>query len=70
MLMNSFEKQILFLQEELRNKNKFISSLMDQLLKNSDTISSCQQEQQHTYTRHNNILREEETENTSVTQNQ
>lgn len=42
-LMNSLEKQILFLQEELRSKNKFISLLMDQLSKNSYEISSCQQ---------------------------
>lgn len=62
--MNSLVKHILFLQEELRNKNKVISSLVGQLLKNSDTISCCQQ---LTYIRHNNILREEETESTSAT---
>ena len=42
-LMNSLEKEILFLQEELRSKNKLISLLMDQLSKNSYKISSCQQ---------------------------
>ena len=39
---------------------------MDQLSKNGDKFSSCQQ--QHPYTRHNNIPRAEETENTSATQ--
>lgn len=32
------KKQILFLKEELRNKNELISSLIDQLSKNSDNI--------------------------------
>ena len=49
-LMNSLEKQALFLQKELRNKNKSINLLLDQLLKNSDIISSCQQ--LHTHSRH------------------
>ena len=48
--MNSLEKQALFLQKELRNKNKSINLLLDQLLKNSDIISSCQQ--LHTPSRH------------------
>ena len=62
--MNSLEKQILFLQEKLINKNKLLSSF--QLSKNRDKISSSQQ--QHAYTRHNDILRqEEETESTSAT---
>ena len=39
---------------------------MDQLSKNSDKISSCQQ--QLVYTRYNNILHEKETESTSATQ--
>ena len=60
--MNFLEKKLFFLQEELRNKNKLISYVMDQLSKNSDTISSCQQP--HIYTGHDKRLREEETEST------
>ena len=63
-LMNFLEKQILFLQEKLTNKNKLLSSC--QLSKNRDKISSSQQ--QHAYTGRNDILRqEEETESTSAT---
>ena len=64
-LMTSLEEQILFLQK-VRNKNKLISSLKDEFWKNSENISACQQ--QHTYTQHNNIPCEEETESTSATQ--
>ena len=64
-LINSLEKQVLFLQEKLGNENKLIILLMHQLLKNSDTFFSPQQ--QLTYARQNNLT-SEEMESTSATQ--
>ena len=64
-LINSLEKQVLFLQEKLGNENKLIILLMHQLLKNSDTFFSPQQ--QLTYARQNNLI-SEEMESTSATQ--
>ena len=64
-LINSLEKQVLFLQEKLGNENKLIILLMHQLSRNSDTFFSPQQ--QLTYARQNNLT-SEEMESTSATQ--